>query len=373
MPSPRAISGARASGVAAPSGVAPLVTVAWEITRSCPLRCLHCRADAQVRRDPRELTLAEGQKLIGEAAAAGARVLVVTGGDPFARADLFDIVRSVTEHGMHAGLSPSATPRLTPAALDRAAKAGTGTVHLSLDGASEATHDSFRGVRGSFRRTLAAFELVRDRGMRLQVGTTVCRRTLPELQAIAEMLEGRVDAWTLFFLVPTGRAPALEALGAPEQSRVLHWLAGLRASFAVRSVEAPELRRVLADGRGAGHPPGGAGPLPSGVGVGDGRGFCFVSHVGDVCPSGFLQVPVGNVRERSLGYWYERAPLMRALREQARYGGRCGICEWWSLCGGSRARAWAVSGDPLAEDPACDYFPAASAPSASPEVPVPSG
>lgn len=324
-------------------------TVAWEITRACPLRCVHCRADAQTRRDPRELTTAEGLALVADAAAMGTRVLVITGGDPLARPDVFDLLRAVGDAGMHAGFSPSVTPRLTRDALARALDAGAATIHLSLDGASADTHDEFRQVRGSFDRTVAAIETVHTLGARLQVGTTVSRRTVDELPEVARRLEGLVDLWSLFFLVPTGRAETADMLDADEQEQVLRWLARVELPFAVRTIAAPTYRRVRAQ---LGHEPG--------PGVNDGNGFAFVSHVGDVCPSGFLPQSVGNVRDAPLSHWYREAPLFRSLRDPEQLGGKCGCCEYRDVCGGSRARAWALTGDALAADPTCAYVPAAA-------------
>lgn len=322
------------------------VTLAWETTRACPLRCLHCRAVAQPHRDPRELSTEEGLDLIGQAAALGTRVFVVTGGDPLARPDVYDLLRAAAATPMHVGFSPSVTARLTADRLAAAVDAGVGTVHLSLDGGCAETHDGFRGVRGSFRRTLAAIDTAHALPVRLQVATTVSRRTVDDLPAIAELLAGRVDSWTLFFLVPTGRADAADRLAPQEQERVLGWLSGLEAP-PVRTVEAPAFRRVLAQ-RGR----------PTGPAITDGSGFCFVSHTGDVSPSGFLPLVVGNVRDVPLAELYRDAPLLRALRDPSRRGGKCGSCEFLSICGGSRAHAFAATGDPLAADPTCPYVPA---------------
>lgn len=324
---------------------APL-TLAWEITRACPLRCLHCRADAQRRRHPDELTTEEGLGLIDQAARMGVRVFVVTGGDPLARPDVFEFLAAARRSGMHAGFSPSVTARLTPAALERAVAAGAGTIHLSLDGAWVETHDGFRGVRGSFARTVAAIEVAATTAARLQVGTTVSRRTLPDLPAVAELLAGKAWQWALFFLVPTGRAAVADMLSPAEHEEVMTWLATSSFPFPVRTVAAPAYRRVLAQQGG-----------PAVPGVNDGNGFCFVSHLGDVCPSGFLQLPVGNVRHHSLAALYQQHPLFVALRDPDRLSGKCGRCPYRRLCGGSRARAWALSGDPLASDPTCAYEP----------------
>ncbi len=341
-----AASALRIPTAAADFGRAP-VTVAWETTRACHLKCLHCRATAQPRRDPRELTTAEGMDLIAQAAGMGVRVFVLTGGDPLMRPDVLDLIGSVSAAGMHCGFSPSATRRLTGEALERVVGAGAATIHLSLDGASAESHDGFRGVPGSFGRTMAAIDAARRLGARVQVGTTVSTRTVAELEAVARQLAGRISLWSLFFLVPTGRAQAADVLSPGEHDRVLRWLAGTAFPFAVRTVAAPTYRRVLAElGR---EPP---------AGVNDGNGFAFVSHRGDVCPSGFLPLPGGNVRERPLAEIYRRAPLFRALRDPDRLTGRCGRCRYRIVCGGSRARAWAMTGDPLGSDPTCSHQPA---------------
>lgn len=332
------------------------VAIAWETTRACALRCVHCRADAIPRRDPAELTTNEGFALIDEAAALGARVLVLTGGDPFMRPDIFELIARGRAAGLHVGLSPSATARADRASLARAVAAGAGTIHLSLDGAVAETHDAFRGVRGSWQRTIDAIRASVELGARVQVATTACRRNVAELEALPALLaELGVTVWSLFFLVPVGRGRFDDMLDASETERILEWLASLAAAspFQVRTICAPQFRRVLVE---RGVPLGSVYPAVSS----DGRGFCFVSHRGDVWPSGFLPLSAGNVREIPLAAIYREAPLFVALRDPARLGGRCGACPYARLCGGSRARAFAVTGDPFAEDPACPYLPAAA-------------
>lgn len=321
-------------------------TLAWETTRACPLRCVHCRADAQTRRDPNELDTDEGLELIHQAAEMGVSVFVITGGDPLARPDVFDLLGAVDRSGMHAGFSPSVTPRLTPAALGRAVESGASTIHLSLDGASAETHDGFRGVSGSFDRTITSIGVASGLDARLQVATTVSRRTVADLPDVVGLLEGKVSVWTLFFVVPTGRAAADQMLDPHEHERVLEWLVTTDFPFAVRTIASPTFRRVrIQHGLGAG------------PGVSDGNGFCFVSHHGDVCPSGFLQQSAGNVRDAPLAHWYRESPLFTSLRDPSLLKGKCGRCEFALTCGGSRARAWAVTGDHLAADPSCAYEP----------------
>jgi len=352
-------------------------TVAWEITRACALACLHCRAEAQPRRDPRELTTAEGLRLIDEVAAMGTPVLVITGGDPLMRPDCFDFIAHARARGLQVGFSPSATGRLTRDALRRARDAGTHRLHLSLDGATAETHDRFRGVRGSFARTWQAIHAARDLGLPLQIGTTVSRVNVHELPVLADLVaaSGAV-MWSVFFLVPTGRAQQAQMLDAAEHERVMRWLAELAdsAPYDVRTTAGMQFRRILAQRAAARGGPAhiagagfsfGSGSRPVRA-VNDGDGYCFVSHIGDVCPSGFLQLSAGNVRQRPLAEIYRDAPLFRRLRDRALLNGRCRVCEYREVCGGSRARAWAVTGDELAEDPSCSWVPAAYASAANP-------
>lgn len=331
------------------------IVVAWEMTRACALRCVHCRADAQPWRDPLELDTDEGRALIDQVAELGTRLLVLTGGDPFMRPDVFELIAHTRNDGLAVGISPTATARASRANLQRAVAAGASTIHLSLDGATAETHDAFRGVRGSFQRTLHSIRVARELSARVQVATTACRRNASELDAIAALLADLgVHTWTLFFLVPVGRARAADMLDANETERILEWLvdAAARGPFRVRTVCAPQFRRVAAE---RGSPPAGVVPAVTT----DGRGFCFVSHRGEVWPSGFLPISAGNVRETPLAPIYRESPLFIALRDPRRLEGRCGRCPYAFPCGGSRARAYALTGNAFAEDPACPYEPAA--------------
>lgn len=352
-------------------------TLAWEVTRACALACVHCRAEAQPRRDPLELTTDEGFRLIDQVVELGRPILVLTGGDPLMRRDLFDLADYAVGRGLRTALSPSATRLVTRKALQRLKDSGLSMIHISLDGATAEVHDAFRGVRGSFQRTLEIARDVVDLGLPLQIGTTVSRYNVETLPAIADLVAAAgVTVWSVFFLVPTGRGQATDMLSAAEHERVLRWLQqhSLAAPYHIRTTAAPHYRRVVIQAlrrqheAGAhGAPPGweatGAGyafregRAPRERGVNDGDGFCFVSHRGDVCPSGFLQLPAGNVRARSLVALYRESPLFRALRDRTQLGGRCGICPFRGVCGGSRARAYALTGDYLAEDPSCAYRP----------------
>jgi MoaA/NifB/PqqE/SkfB family radical SAM enzyme/metal-sulfur cluster biosynthetic enzyme len=343
---------------------APFIVI-WETTRACALACVHCRAEAMPRRDPRELTTDEGRALLDRVAAFGdppPRV-VLTGGDPFRRPDLVELVAHGTARGLSVSLTPSGTAAVTEDRLRALREAGLARLAVSLDGASAEVHDAFRGVVGSQRHTLRIVEHARRLGLPLQLNTTVCRRTVGGLPALARQVEelGAV-LWALFFLIPVGRAEAAQALGADEIEAVLAWAADLarRAPFGVKTTEAPQFHRVLAQRRD------GAMPAPRGPRAGravtDGNGFVFVDHVGAICPSGFLPLPVGNVRRDDLVTVYREDAVFAALRDPAQLGGRCGRCEYRGLCGGSRARAFALTGDPLAEDRGCAWQPAGGAP-----------
>jgi AdoMet-dependent heme synthase len=335
---------------------APAV-VAWEVTRACGYRCVHCRADAQPRRSPRELDTAEGMRLVDGLAEFGRTILIFTGGDPLTRPDLEQLATHATSRGLRVALTPSATPRVTGARIRALRDAGVQRVALSLDGATRATHDGMRQVPGSFARTLAILGAVKEAGLPIQVNSTVTRRTVDELEALADVVAGLGPAmWSVFFLVAVGRGKTEDMLSPAAHEEAFELLADLdeRLPFRVKVTEAPPFRRVLAQ-RAAlrGQAPRPEQMLP----VRDGKGFMFVSHEGDVCPSGFLPVSAGNVRDTPPATIYRDSELFRALRDDDRLGGKCGRCPFRRLCGGSRARAWALGGDPLGEDPTCVYEP----------------
>jgi len=324
--------------------------VIWEVTQACGLSCVHCRAEARPWRDAGELTTAEGLDLIDQVSDAGAPLLVLTGGDPMERPDLDAFVRRGVARGLKVALSPSATPKVTREALSRLKDEGLHRVAVSLDSHWEKNHDAFRRVAGSYRRTLEIARDARKLGLPLQIGTTISALNAADLEAMARLV-GELGAvlWSVFFVVPTGRAGAALAIGAGECEDVLNRLHALSRSapFAVKTTEAPHYRRIASAANGR----------RTGSGVNDGKGFAFVSHRGDVFPSGFLPAKAGNVRERPLGEIYRDSPLFRSLRDASLLKGRCGACEFRELCGGSRARAFALTGDPLAEDPLCAYEP----------------
>lgn len=338
----------------------------WELTQACSLACRHCRADARPERHPDELTTAEGQALLEAARQFGDRQLVVlSGGDPMARDDVVGLVRYGDDLGLRMTLTPSGTERFTPDRLRALTDAGLRRVALSLDGATAASHDDFRGEAGSFDRTLAAARAAREVGLPLQLNTTVCADTVDELPAIRELaVELGVVLWSVFFLVPVGRGRLLEPISPARAERVMTWLAEVAdvAPFGLKTTEAPHYRRVRLQRRTRATVDGGGSTddrrtdaVTPRVVAGD--GFVFVSHRGEIYPSGFLPMAVGNVREASLVERYRSADLFRRLRDPEALRGKCGACPFNRVCGGSRSRAYATTGDPLESDPLCPYVP----------------
>jgi len=351
--------------------------VAWEVTNACLLACRHCRASAMPHPLPGELSTEEGLRLIEEVATYRPKpLLLLTGGDPLARGDLFLLIQRARELSLKVGLTPAATPLLTREMVSRLKEAGVTRLALSLDGASPESHDAFRGEAGTFQRTLEALSWAKEAGLPTQVNTTVTRENWPEIRALPDLLaERRVVLWSLFFLVPVGRGALLRQLSAKGFEEVLHWLYEVSKTypFHVKTTEAHHFRRVVLQRRaqeGQGDRALAAGESlhreyfqdgmgHSRLGVTDGNGFVFVSATGDVAPSGFLPVYAGNVREKPLLEIYRDSPLFRELRNKDLPKGKCGVCEYRYVCGGSRARAWAETGDYLQSEPRCAYVPPA--------------
>jgi radical SAM protein len=363
---------------AVPHGTTPAVNfdrrpflVIWEVTRACALACVHCRADAIPRRDPRELTTGEGFALLDQVRAFGtpAPLMVLTGGDPMWRKDLAALVARGSQLGLSMALTPSGTAAPTRARLAELMDAGLRRLAVSLDGPDAVTHDAFRRVRGSFAHTQRIIEHAVDLGLSLQINTTVSRITLPHLPAMARLVSALpVSLWAAFFLVQTGRGSSVDPISAVECEATLEWLADLArtAPFGIKTTEAPHFRRVRT-ARSDASTVARREYLGAPRAVGDGNGFVFVDHVGQICPSGFLPLPCGNVRDGSLVATYRDHAVFRRLRDPAALGGRCGRCAFRGVCGGSRSRAFAATGDAFGEDPLCAYDPG---PAIQPMLPV---
>jgi len=328
------------------------VVLIWELTQACDLTCDHCRADAQPARHPDELTTREGKRLLDGVRDFGeGQLVVLSGGDPLKRDDVHELIEYGDSIGLNVTMTPSGTTSLTTESVERLADAGLRRMAVSIDGGTAESHDNFRGEEGSFEETLRAAEDARDAGLPLQVNTTVCGSTVDELDDIAELVDelGAV-LWSVFFLVPVGRGAFLDPITPERAERIMEWLHDVSENhgFAVKTTEAPHYRRVGAE-------KGYTSSRRGGVTAGD--GFAFVSHTGEVYPSGFLPVSAGNVCEESIVDIYRESDLFERLRDKDSLKGKCGACEYRALCGGSRSRAYATTGDPLGSDPLCAYVP----------------
>lgn len=346
----------------------PPLVVAWELTRACPLACRHCRAQAQMHRHPAELTTEEGHAFMADLAEEfpGA-VLILTGGEPLTRPDVLDLAAAGSALGLQMALSVDVGRLLTPELCREIRAAGVKRLSFSLHFPDAERCDRFTATPGFYEHALQGLANLRAASVPFQLHTTVMRSNaglLPRMHGLVGALGA--SGWELFFLVPTGRGRLLadEELPAAEQERVLRWLYRLqrRSPFPVKQICAPHFRRVevqSARDREERRPTRVTARLTTmSRGCLAGNGFAFVSHVGDVCGCGFLPLSVGNVRDRPFSELYMHAPLFEAFRDPSRLGGDCGACEFRAVCGGCRARAYAATGDPLAEEPDCAYEPA---------------
>ena len=361
---------------------APFLVI-WETTQACALACRHCRASAHPQRDPLELTTEEGQRIIRETAEMGTPILIFTGGDPVNRPDLLDLIRYAKAHGLRAATIPAATDCLTPQLVRSLKDAGLDQMALSLDFPRAELHDAFRGVPGAFAKTMAAVEWAHEVGLALQINTTVCGDTAPYLEEMADFVQSLgIVFWEVFFLIPIGRGQMLTGLSPSECERLFEtiYVVQKKRDFVVKVTEAPHYRRhvaqrehriegkpgrpqelvampgILTQSEGPGHT---VGLAPRGVNAG--KGFLFVSHVGEIFPSGFLPLAAGNVRQHGLADIYRTSDLFARLRNPDLLMGRCGRCEYRDICGGSRSRALALTGDPFEADPWCAYEPVGDA------------
>jgi radical SAM protein len=362
---------------------APFLAI-WEVTQSCDLACKHCRAAAQPIAHPDELTNAEGKALIDQIAEMHVPIFVFTGGDPMKRKDVFELIRYAADKGVHVALTPSATPLLTREAIFKLKEAGLVRLGISLDGSTPEIHDAFRGLPGAYARTIQAIEWANEAGIPIQVHSTISRHNANDLDNLCALFEKlAIVMWNVFFLVPVGRGQIGDLLSGEEFEQVFGKIYELshRVNFQIKTTEAMHYRRYLLQHNleerrmGHGHPHGNAAApqaYESGTPtadaktrtmgwatrrVNDGKGFLFVSHTGNVYPSGFLPIQAGNVRQTPLSEIYREAPIFKSLRDTSKLEGKCGACEYKEICGGSRARAYALTGDPLAQEPCCIYQP----------------
>jgi len=341
----------------------PLVVI-WETTQACDLACVHCRACAQPKRSLLELTTEEAKRFIRDVADLRPPIFILTGGDPLKRIDIYHLVEYAASLGLRPAMTPSVTRLLTRTAIQELKKAGLSRLAVSLDGSQPKLHDSFRGVPGAFFRTLEAIRWANEAHLPIQVNTCITKRNLHDLDNMAALLrEFRIVLWSAFFLVPTGRAQTVDLPTPQEFEAAFSDLNRLsrEVPFKIKTTEAQHYRRFMLQ-----HRPRladdwlGSDPtesIPGVLPINDGKGFVFVSHTGEVFPSGFLPISAGSVREQSLASIYRDSPLLRSLRASSNLKGKCNVCEFKDICGGSRARAYSMTGDVFAQEPCCIYQP----------------
>jgi heme b synthase len=354
--------------------------IAWELTGSCNLKCVHCRASAVEDRDPDELTAREIKDTIDNIAAFAKPILILTGGEPLVREDVFEIARYGTEKGLRVVVGTNAT-LITPNVAKKLLDAGVKRMSVSIDGSTPEAHDKFRGLPGAFEETIKGAKAAQKAGLDFQVNTTVTERNVDDLQAIHDLaIELGAVAHHIFLLVPTGRGEDLkdEEISPEEYERVLNWMYDTQKKMGsevqasghphghggmfMKATCAPHYFRVMhqrskEDGVDITGRKAGLNAMTGGC-LG-GTGFCFISRTGDVYPCGYLPVKAGNIREESFKKIWEESPLFKDLRDPKKLKGKCGRCQYKVTCGGCRARAFAKHGDYLEAEPYCIYVPPA--------------
>ena len=351
----------------------------WETTKSCDLACRHCRASAIMEPLPDEMNIEESIRFVRSISSFDGMkpITILSGGDVMKKRGLKEIIGEFSRLHLKFSLSPSATERLNDEMIHFMKENGVASMSLSLDGSNREVHDRIRGVDGVFERTMKLISDLKAATIPLQINTTVMRENLRDLPAVLKtLIEKGIGVWEVFFLITTGRGSELLDLTSEEYEEVNKWLLySTSYGMHVRTVESPMYRRIVSEYNSSGRLEGGdlyqylvdktvdLLGLPKGTpsspiaNTSDGKGTIFVAHNGDVYPSGFLQMPLGNVRERSLKEIYAGNDTLKRIRDPSGYDGKCGICEYNNICGGSRARAFTRTGNPFGSDPACIYVP----------------
>ncbi|MBI4908311.1 MAG: TIGR04053 family radical SAM/SPASM domain-containing protein [Acidobacteria bacterium] len=341
------------------------LNIYWEMTQACALACRHCRAEAMPEPHPNELSHEEGLAFLRQIPDFGEPLphLILTGGDPLARKDLFEVIDEARRLGIGISITPAATEALTRDVLVKLKEHGVEGLGLSLDGSTAARHDAIRGVPGTFDRTMRALGWAKELEIPTQVNTLVAAQTAGDAPDVYELLKPfDIARWSLFFLISVGRGKVLEPLEPAQGEKLMRWIydTSLESPFIVATTEAPSYRRVALERKresGNAEETKRSG-VTRGFGIRDGHGIMFVSNTGDICPAGFLPVTAGNVKSDRVIDIYRDSPLFQKLHDPTQFEGRCGVCEYHILCGGSRARAYGATGNPFAEDPFCPYEPA---------------
>jgi heme b synthase len=338
--------------------------IAWEVTRTCNLACVHCRAAAQDRPYENELSTEESFNFLDNVAGFAQPIIILTGGEPLLRPDIFEIAAYGTARGLHMTMAVNGT-LLDADKVGKMINAGIQRISISLDGACEASHDAFRLMPGAFRGALEGIARAREAGLDFQINTTITRQNLHEIESIQQLAVslGAV-AHHIFLLVPMGRGKDIEdrAIDARQYEDTLHWFYRQKGKvpLQLKATCAPHYYRILRqrareEGKEVDFQSFGLDAVTRGC-LG-GVGFAFVSHVGQVQPCGYLELDCGNIRERSFEEIWRQSEVFLNLRNYDKYQGKCGRCEFIRVCGGCRARAFESTGNYLAEEPLCVYQP----------------
>lgn len=352
--------------------------VVWELTRACDLNCRNCTFPATPSTARNELTTFESYKTIDQIALLAPKEFIMTGGDPLERSDVYELIDYARRRGLDPALVVSPTTSLTFDAISALQRNGLTRLIFSLDSSLPVAHDALHGILGGFGATTRAMRWARTMGFTIEVNTLITHRNATELPALVELLKQfSIARWNLYFLVPMGRATTIEVVTAEETEDVFASLYEIAqtAPFKLRTVEAPHYRRFVLQrslderlhDRAAWADFAGyvEGDDVADLAITGPNGYVYISHAGDVRASEFLPLSAGNVRYRSLSSVYEHSALFEAMRDPLNLRGKCAPCEFRAVCGGSRARAWATSGDLFGSDPLCAYHPGASSEPAS--------
>jgi AdoMet-dependent heme synthase len=338
--------------------------IAWEVTRSCNLSCVHCRAAANCGPYPGELSAEKCLALIDEIAAVSSPVIILTGGEPLLRSDIFEIAAYGTKKGLRMVMATNGTLVDEPTAR-KMLESGIQRVSISIDGKDAESHDAFRGEPGAFTRAMRGIYAMKSVAMEFQINTTITTANLREIKDIHDLaLKLGAAAHHIFLLVPTGRGRDLaeQAITAADYEETLKWFhqESLTCEIQLKATCAPHYFRIMHQNKIKGADPAkkaGGRFHESTRGCLGGISFCFISHVGQVQPCGYLELDCGNVQKQSFADIWESSGVFRNLRDLSKYEGKCGRCEFIKVCGGCRARAYEATGNYLAEEPLCLYEP----------------
>lgn len=338
--------------------------VAWEITRSCNLNCIHCRAASEKGPYPGELDTEKSLEILGQIASVGKPIVILTGGEPLMREDVFSLAERGTELGLRMVMATNGL-LLTPTIIEKMKSSGIKRVSISLDAPNAKSHDEFRKVKGAFEGSLAGIELLKNGGVEFQINTTITKHNAEKIDEILEMVVRLgAAAHHIFLLVPTGRAKDMieQEIDAKEYEKLLHWFYHMRKKVPLhlKATCAPHYYRIL---RQEAHKEGekvnfeNFGLDAATRGCLGGTAFCFISYDGIVQPCGYLELNCGDLKTSSFSEIWRDSPIFKNLRDPLAYEGKCGGCEYQKFCGGCRARAFEATGNYMAEEPLCVYQP----------------